>query len=448
MFAKIDAIAWHRSCSPTGQMDLLRSVPCPLNGLCAEEDDPGRVIGNSQFTYTVQDLKQPRYWYLSLVACVRNPISCRWETTSVKKPGAASSVAKQSLVYSIWLVNGAPRLQGFNTFEHQFSFETHDTAEIFLTFLVLYLILSIVAHLKLSMLSAAHTCLFLISVWLFSLSALLATIHLAVFSFDGRGLGRVSEFATLVEQWGDALFLVLLLSTAEMGFVPPTSQNGASNSPYTNGFGADVKSKLKTLASSFHVGFYQRLAPGSPNPSSSNSDKLDPIPEQNRSWPYLLCMVTVFLSVKTFFYVWALLDQDPVIDFSVWNTVPGCILLAIRFGVAFWFLATLRRRKLLYDEYWDMESYGSLILGPGIDLVRFAALFLLWIFVLPLVVFVAETSVSTLWRNKTIISVCLSANYVAACAYAYMLWICSRRLQETEYTTIEPERLVILRKLS
>ncbi|KAF6768847.1 hypothetical protein AHF37_11820 [Paragonimus kellicotti] len=120
-------------------------------------------------------------------------------------------------------------------------------------------------------------------------------------------------------------------------------------------------------------------------------------------------------------------DQDPAIDFYVWNTVPGCILLAVRFGVAFWFLAILRRRQLDVNAgISDDDLFAPDYLGPGIDLVHFAAGFLLWMFVLPLVVFVAETSVSSLWRYKTIISIRLSADYVAACVYAYLLFRCCK----------------------
>ncbi|CAH8482512.1 unnamed protein product [Schistosoma rodhaini] len=85
MFDKINSLAWHKTCSPTGEMDLLRSVPCSSSGLCAEEDDPESVVPNSQFTFVVQDLRQPRYWYLSLVACKRNLTTCKWETTAIPR---------------------------------------------------------------------------------------------------------------------------------------------------------------------------------------------------------------------------------------------------------------------------------------------------------------------------------------------------------------------------
>lgn len=93
-----------------------------------------------------------RYWYLSLVSCVRNPITCQWETTRVSRSVHRDTLSELKLVYSVWLVNGAPRLQSYNKFEHQFSFETHDTLEIFLFILVSYFILNVIAHVSIALL--------------------------------------------------------------------------------------------------------------------------------------------------------------------------------------------------------------------------------------------------------------------------------------------------------
>ncbi len=38
-----------------------RSVPCPPDGLCLEEDNPSNVISGHQLTYRIQDPLQPRY---------------------------------------------------------------------------------------------------------------------------------------------------------------------------------------------------------------------------------------------------------------------------------------------------------------------------------------------------------------------------------------------------
>ncbi|KER29365.1 hypothetical protein T265_04018 [Opisthorchis viverrini] len=427
MFSKIDAIAWHKTCAPNGQLDLIRAVPCSAGKFCAEEDNSARVITNSQFTYTVQDLRQPRYWYLMLVACSRNPQTCQWVTTALPNPDTPSSsiISTASLDYSIWLVNGAPRLQGFNKFEHQFSFEKHDSVEIYLVFFVLYAILGTIVHVKMFRQSVIHGALFLTHVWLSIFATLFTTIHLGVFSFDGQGLGHLSTFGTLIAQWADALFLVLLLSTAEMGFFPTVTQRNRHTVEFDTFVGPGG-----SPSKGAHGYVYHRLPEYTQAGIESKNVRTNPMQNEQSytsPWPFIFLMVALFESVQTILYIWASIDQNPVIDFYIWNTVPGCLLLAVRFGVSFWFLAILRRRLLQVEVQPNGEEVaGASSFGLGIDLVHFAAGFLLWMVVLPLVVFIAETSVSPLWRSKTILSVCLSANYVAACVYAYLLITCRK----------------------
>ena len=89
------------------------------------------------------------------------------------------------------------------------------------------------------------------------------------------------------------------------------------------------------------------------------------------------------------------LDQDPVLDISVWNTTPGRLLVATRLVWVLWFLAILRRRR-------DATNLAEMI-----EPLHFAAAYLLWLLTLPMVVFIAHTSVSPLWRHKTIFGGCL-----------------------------------------
>lgn len=423
MFSHINNLAYHRSCSPTGQMDLLRSVPCPKWGLCHEEDDPNRVLPGSQFTYAVQDLRQPRFWYLSLVACIRNPQSCEWETTSVSHPRNFKVSSPKTINYSIWLVNGDPKLQGFNQFQHQFSFELHNTAEMFFVFLTLYVVLLVIAHIKLISHSSPHTILFLVHLWFASLGTLLTAIHLGVFAFDGRGLGLLSEVGILISQWADALFLVLLISTAEMGFnAGYRSSNVIAHSIPTS----DTVIPYLKLRNHSLMHAEQVNQSGHPSNDGLNSSAKTP-----PCWPYIVCLTVVFIGIKTCLFVWALVDRDPVTDFTMWNTVPGGLLLALRLCTGFWFfiliLKNYHHRTLAVNKALTNRSRMEHNIDPYVDVIRFTAGFLLWIIVLPLVVFVGEAFVSPLWRNKAILSVCFSADYVAATVYGYLFW-CSNHV--------------------
>lgn len=58
MFETLSTVAFDQKCNKGGK-DFLRKIPCPANGLCADEDTPWNVIKGNQFTYVIQDLKQP-----------------------------------------------------------------------------------------------------------------------------------------------------------------------------------------------------------------------------------------------------------------------------------------------------------------------------------------------------------------------------------------------------
>lgn len=52
--------AFQSRCLPNGTQDFLRRVPCRTGAFCCDEDDPNNVVDSFQFTYNVQDRKQPR----------------------------------------------------------------------------------------------------------------------------------------------------------------------------------------------------------------------------------------------------------------------------------------------------------------------------------------------------------------------------------------------------
>ena len=60
MFNQIQTIAWDAKCYRSGQEDFLRRIPCEQGKLCLDEDTPDRIVPGHQFTYAVQDTKQPR----------------------------------------------------------------------------------------------------------------------------------------------------------------------------------------------------------------------------------------------------------------------------------------------------------------------------------------------------------------------------------------------------
>ncbi|VDL57639.1 unnamed protein product [Hymenolepis diminuta] len=81
----------------------------------------------------------------------------------------------------------------------------------------------------------------------------------------------------------------------------------------------------------------------------------------------------------------------------------------MRFAVVFWFLTLLYKRQ------------GSSNIGEVIEPLHFAAAYLLWLLTLPVVIFVAHTAVSPLWRHKTIIGVMHLSDFLSSILYAQLI---------------------------
>ncbi|VDL95758.1 unnamed protein product [Schistocephalus solidus] len=480
MFSRINSLAWHRQCNPKAKMDFLRKVPCTSGDLCSEEDDRLRVIPGSQFTFTVQDMRQPRYWYLSLIACFHNETTCEWETSVLPRPGSESAEsllacnytnsalanASASLMpsqrqlclpvtvnYDIWLVNGVPSLQDYYRFEHQFSFEDHDIFEMYLVFCLLYFFLAVIFHVSRTFLYHVFDHLTALSpsslqralngsvalkllsgfkykgeyeplavllfahIWFSFAAAALHTIHLAIFSFDGHGVPVLSFLGGLVGRCAEALLLILLLTTADVGFpifpaelahferkvrryrkrqyqrvlsvmgddgerrkkIPP---NVAATWTASRTKNVDIRDALKQSTSTADL-----VTLSSFNPYDRTLEEQETVlcgfikcpASKSRKRVYLVLMLVVFLSVELGLYVWALVDQDRVLDISVWNTTPGRLLVAARLATTFWFLYILRNSN---------EAKFNGVVEP----LHFGASFLLWLLSLPVTVFLAETS--------------------------------------------------------
>nr|CDS29727.1 hypothetical protein HmN_000247200 [Hymenolepis microstoma] len=482
MFSRINTLAWHRKCSPKAKMDFLRQAPCTTGGLCSEEEEPSRVQPLSQFTFTVQDRRQPRFWYLSLIACYRNLTTCQWETSALPRPNQMSEGSDTTnalrlpqnmpmrMRYDIWMVNGVPRLQDYYRFEHQFSFEYHDIFEIYLTFGALYLLLGVILHIKYKGEYEPLACLLFAHIWLSFVAATLRASHLAAFAFDGEGASSLFSVGDVAGLTSDALLIILVLATADVGFpilpaelshfqqkvrqyrkrqyrrVMSTASfrdNESTNTATTTHVDGRTRTKevhLPPSAATWSVALCRTEAAvakavasaaqmnASPSVASLTFTVYGGKETEEANKPFLFCfglfkcshrrmriflylgsLLTVIISIELGLYIWAMLDQDPVLDISVWNTTPGRLLVAVRFAVIFWFLALLYKRG------------GSSNVGEVIEPLHFAAAYLLWLLTLPVVVFVSHTAVSPFWRHKTIIGVMHLSNFLASVLYAQLI---------------------------
>lgn len=94
-----------------------------------------------------------RFWYISLVACYRDNVTCTWHHFDPRKFRSASKSNATSaernrhadldyeITYDIRLVNGNPNRSSSNPLTFQFSFDQQNILEMNLIFLIVYLIL-------------------------------------------------------------------------------------------------------------------------------------------------------------------------------------------------------------------------------------------------------------------------------------------------------------------
>ncbi|KAB7501553.1 Integral membrane protein [Armadillidium nasatum] len=205
MFKNIDSESYDAQCHDTGREDFLRKVPCPVGKLCVDEDNPNNVIKGMQLTYTVQDINNPRFWYLSFVACRRNK-SCIWEY--VKEP--------LEVKYDLNIVNGRPFIPRTNPFEYHFSFDQQDTVEIYVFCLLYYGCILIPLQLY-AVFKQVHPITRLFTATLLAQLAglILDSLHLLIFSYNGVGVNALNIMGDLFNIVAQSFFMILLLLLAK-----------------------------------------------------------------------------------------------------------------------------------------------------------------------------------------------------------------------------------------
>ncbi len=235
---KISSIAYDVHCHDTGEQvsklirnasgrpktrcrffpqDFLRSVPCPDRGLCTEEDNPGNVVKGAQFTYRILDYVQSRFWYVSLVACRRDPQTCQWEPVE----------EHYELDYDIWLVNGNPATSGGGMavagkmFRHQYSYDIQEIFCLYIFLLVVYVVLIAVQASANRRQNHPITRLLAGQLAVEFAAIAIAVVHNSIFSVDGYGLPWLDIFGDILEIFAQvgAAIIIRALNNALFMFV-------------------------------------------------------------------------------------------------------------------------------------------------------------------------------------------------------------------------------------
>lgn len=58
MFERLDSFVYDKTCNNQAKVANLRKVPCDKGKLCIDEDTPGNVVPDSQFTYVINNAKE------------------------------------------------------------------------------------------------------------------------------------------------------------------------------------------------------------------------------------------------------------------------------------------------------------------------------------------------------------------------------------------------------
>ncbi|RNA41211.1 transmembrane protein -like [Brachionus plicatilis] len=217
MFENINQKAFFFGCNENGKLDFIRHVPCFRNELCNDEDRKQNVIPGYQFTYKIQDVNQPRFWYLSLVACVRD--DCKWKDLGSmignEKSVNGGKNPSYTIAYDIWLVNGNPKSDHKSLFGYQFTYELQDVFEIYLcSFLIYFFIFPFIVHRIKNHFHYLYLLLF-IYVTIELISRFLSMIHTLVFAFDGNGVYFLLFVGDLMEEIGISILILILISIAK-----------------------------------------------------------------------------------------------------------------------------------------------------------------------------------------------------------------------------------------
>jgi len=277
MFMRLNYTAYDAKCNPNGKGDYLRRVPC-LGSLCVDEDAPSNVVSNNQFTYTISNLNQPRFWYLSLVACFQNKTSCEWEYYDG---------LQHKLDYHIELVNGNPSKEPYSPFIYHFSYDQQNILEQCLIFFAIYLFLVPIQIYGSKKQSHPVTKLFTMSIILEFISICFILIHLIKFAANGQGNQELKVAGEVFDILSRSSFMLILLLLAKGWAVT-------------------------------------RL-------------EISPL-----SWLALIIIWIFYLSLNVVLYVWNMTEIDVISDIDEFQTWPGFLVLISRSCIMLWFLYELR----------------------------------------------------------------------------------------------------------
>lgn len=253
-------------------------MPCS-KGLCPDEDSQSNVIKESQFTFVISNVNQPRFWYISLVSCYRNLTTCEWEHYN----GPSRTVS-----YNMELVNGNPLKESFySPFIYHFSYDQQNILEQCLIFFAIYIFLVPIQIHGSRKQSHPVTKLFTMSIILEFISICFILIHLLRYASNGQGNEELKVTGEIFDILSRTSFMLILLLLAKGWAV--------------------TRMEISSV-----------------------------------SWMTLIFIWISYLTLNLVLYVWNMTEIDVISDIDEFQTWPGFLVLISRCGIMLWFLFELR----------------------------------------------------------------------------------------------------------
>ncbi|XP_073812098.1 transmembrane protein 145 [Musca autumnalis] len=288
MFKNIQYLAYDPDCNVHGKRDFLRRVPCPKGQLCLDEDAPSNVVAGHQFTYVISEVSQPRFWYVALVACYRNRTTCQWHAyDTLTAPASFLNNSISVLQYDIHVVNGHPNNSAAHPLTYEFSFDQQNLLEMYLIFLLVYIVLLPMQIYAVRLQKHPVTKLFTISLLSEFVSLVLITAHLIKYASNGMGLPNLQTSGDILDIFSRTTFMLILL----------------------------------LLAKGWAVTRQQISRTG---------------------WIILMSIWVPYCAFHVFLYYWNRTEVDIISDVDEYQTWPGWIVLILRTTFMLWFLYELR----------------------------------------------------------------------------------------------------------
>nr|XP_014085793.1 integral membrane protein GPR180 [Bactrocera oleae] len=280
MFAHLQPLIYDEACNKQGKRDYIRRVPCKVGQLCVDEDTPSNVISQRQFTYTISEVTEPRFWYVALTACYRNRTTCKWQAYDHLK-------SHNELTYDIYVVNTHPNNSAAHPLTFQFSFDQQNLLEMYMIFLLVYMVLLPVQIYAVRLQKHPVTRLFTLSLASEFISLAFITAHLIKFAINGVGMPNMQTAGDILDIFSRTTFMLILLLLAKGWAVTRQQIN-------------------------------------------------------RTGWIMLMSIWVPYCAFQMFLYVWDKTEVDIISDIDEYQTWPGWIVLILRTSFMTWFLYELR----------------------------------------------------------------------------------------------------------